>query len=32
MFVGREKEIKILEKRVKSKGFEFGLVYGRRIA
>ncbi|QSX07688.1 ATP-binding protein [Alkalibacter rhizosphaerae] len=30
MFVGREKEIKILEKRVQSKGFEFGLVYGRR--
>lgn len=30
MFIGREKEIKILEKRVKSKGFEFGLVYGRR--
>jgi hypothetical protein len=30
MFIGREKELQILEKRIVSKGFEFGMVYGRR--
>lgn len=30
MFVGREKEINILTSKINSKGFEFGILYGRR--
>lgn len=30
MFIGREKELNIFKKRIESKGFEFGLIYGRR--
>lgn len=30
MFIGREKELGILEKKILSKDFEFGIVYGRR--
>lgn len=30
MFIGRKKEISILTEKIKSKAFEFGLIYGRR--
>lgn len=30
MFIGREKELHILEKRINTSHFEFGIVYGRR--
>lgn len=30
MFIGREKEISTIEKKIQSKKFEFGIVYGRR--
>lgn len=30
MFLAREKELEIIEKRIQSKNFEFGIVYGRR--
>lgn len=30
MFIGREKEISILNQKIASKSFEFGLIYGRR--
>lgn len=30
MFVGREKELKILENKISSSSFEFGVMYGRR--
>ena len=30
MFVGREKELQIIEKKISSDNFEFGIIYGRR--
>lgn len=30
MFIGRQEELKILENKINSKQFEFGVVYGRR--
>jgi len=30
MFIGREKEIETIEKRIQNKEFEFGILYGRR--
>lgn len=30
MFIGREKELNIIENRIKSDKFEFGILYGRR--
>ena len=30
MFVGRKKEIEIIEKRIQSEAFEFSILYGRR--
>jgi AAA+ ATPase superfamily predicted ATPase len=30
MFIGRKKEIKMIENRIQSKDFEFGILYGRR--
>lgn len=30
MFIGREKELKTLENKIKSSNFEFGIIYGRR--
>lgn len=30
MFIGREKELKIIENRISSNRFEFGILYGRR--
>lgn len=30
MFIGREKELKILDSKINSDSFEFGIVYGRR--
>lgn len=30
MFIGREKELGIIENRIKSDRFEFGILYGRR--
>ena len=30
MFIGRKREIKIIEKRIQSEEFEFGILYGRR--
>lgn len=30
MFVGREKEIKLINEKINSDGFEFGILYGRR--
>ena len=30
MFIGREKELSIIESRINSNRFEFGILYGRR--
>ena len=30
MFIGREKELETLERKIESNQFEFGIVYGRR--
>ena len=30
MFIGREKELKLLNTKINSSKFEFGIVYGRR--
>lgn len=30
MFIGRERELKLLDKKIASDSFEFGLIYGRR--
>lgn len=30
MFIGRRKELEILERKIRSDSFEFGLIYGRR--
>lgn len=31
MFIGREKELKLLDTKNNSNKFEFGIVYGRRL-